>query len=720
MQTYSISLACQRDSVGYLELNGAKMDRNKLHQMVPKKTAPIKRVPEEEKWLPPWLFLHKDLIHALESAHPVDQKDLINILNHIHFMGRHILAHFTHPKYEVSILVQAYPDPCHGNKLTCRLLDKDTLDLKMRDYQFLHLIIDDGRSMILVPATLEERSENSLSIQLPDASYTVGQRQVRRYSSHGVVAELIQSGFLARGVLLDFSPIGFRIRVRPDSPSSFHWFNPEALVVIHLRENKQLFFSGICRCIRQQSGFQDREIVMIPTDEKVERFKKRQARNPRQHLVPSPTIIFHHPFLKRRVQLEVSDISTSGFSIYEKFDEGILMLGMIIPELIIDFASAFQIKCAAQVIYRLEEENKEIRCGFAILEMDLDTYSHLTRILTNALDPHAHITNVVDMDELWEFFFEAGFIYPKKYRLIESYRKDFKETYQKLYQDNPEIAQHFTYQRNGRIYGHISMVRAYENSWMIHHHAARAMKGKHPGLMVLKQIMYYLNDMHRLPSSKTEYMMSYFRLENKFPDRIFGGFARDLNNPGGCSIDSFYYLLHTSLSLGTKLPNSWSLQQSSVHDLWELRRFYNHYSGGLFLDALDLEKKHPVKEPLEEIYKRLGLLRKWRAYSLNKHGELNAVLIVDQSDLGFNLSELLNSIKILVTDTEGLPWNVLSIAISQLIGAYNIKQVPIMFYPIEYVENKNVPYEKVYQAWVLDVRYGNEYMEYMQKKFKIT
>jgi len=209
-------------------------------------------------------------------------------------------------------------------------------------------------------------------------------------------------------------------------------------------------------------------------------------------------------------------------------------------------------------------------------------------------------------------------------------------------------------------------------------------------------------------------------LENKFPDRIFGGFARDLNNPGGCSIDSFYYLLHTSLSLGTKLPNSWSLQQSSVHDLWELRRFYNHYSGGLFLDALDLEKKHPVKEPLEEIYKRLGLLRKWRAYSLNKHGELNAVLIVDQSDLGFNLSELLNSIKILVTDTEGLPWNVLSIAISQLIGAYNIKQVPIMFYPIEYVENKNVPYEKVYQAWVLDVRYGNEYMEYMQKKFKIT
>ena len=696
------------------------MDRNNSLKILPKKTAPIKRAPGEERWLPPWLFQHKDLIHALESAHPVDQKDLINTLNHIHFMDRYILAHFNHPKYEESILVRAYPDPCHGRKLTCHLLDENISGLKLKNYQFLHLVIDDGRSMILVPAILHEMSGNYLTIQLPDASYAVGQRQVRRYACHDVVVELIQSGFLARGELLDFSPIGFRVKVRAESSSTFHWLNPEALVVIHLRDDKQIFFSGLCRFIRQQGGLHDKEIVLIPTDEKIKRFKKRQTRNPRQHLVPSPTIIFSHPFLKKRIQLEVSDISTSGFSVYEKVDEGILMLGMIIPELIIDFAGALKIECAAQVIYRLEEKEKSFRCGLAILEMDINTYNRLTHILANALDPHAYISSEVDMDALWEFFFEAGFIYPKKYRLIQSYRKDFKKTYQKLYQENPEIAQHFTYQKNGRIYGHISMVKAYERAWMIHHHAAKAMKGKRPGVMVLKQIMYYLNDMHRLPSAKTEYMVSYFRPENKFPDRVFGGFARDLENPRGCSMDLFYYLPYTSLSLGTKLPIRWSLQESSGRDLWELHRFYNHYSGGLLLDALDLEKKEPVKEPLEEIYNRLGFLRKWRTYSLNHDGELNAVLIVDQSDLGFNLSELLNGIKILVTNPEDLPWNILSIAIAQLTGVYHMKRVPILFYPIEYVQNKRVPHEKQYQAWVLDVRYGNEYMEYMQRRFRIT
>ena len=696
------------------------MDRNKSLKILPKKAAPTKRAPGEERWFPPWLFQHQDLIHALESAYPVDQKDLINTLNHIHFMDRYILVHFNHPKYEESILVRAYPDPCHGRKLTCHLLDEDVSGLKLKNYQFLHLVIDDGCSMILVPAILHEMSGNDLAIELPDASYAVGQRQVRRYVCHDVVVELIQSGFLARGELLDFSPVGFRVKVRAESSSTFNWFNPEALVVIHLRDNKQIFFSGLCRFIRQQGGLHDKEIVLIPTDEKIKRFKKRQTRNPRQHLVPSPTIIFSHPFLKKRMQLEVSDISTSGFSVYEKVDEGILMLGMIIPDLIIDFAGALQIECAVQVIYRFEEKEKGIRCGLAILEMDITTYNRLTHVLTNALDPHAYISSEIDMDALWEFFFEAGFMYPKKYRLIQPYRKDFKKTYQKLYQENPEIARHFTYQKNGQIYGHISMVKAYEKAWMIHHHAAKAMKGKRPGLMVLKQIMYYINDMHRLPSAKTEYIVSYFRPENRFPDRVFGGFARDLENPRGCSIDLFYYLPYTSLSLVTKLPDQWSLRESSGRDLWELHRFYNHYSGGLLLDALDLEKKEPVKEPLEEVYHRLGFLRKWRTYSLTHNGELNAVLIVEQSDLGFNLSELLNGIKILVTNPVGLPWNILSIAIGQLTSIYHMKRIPILFFPVEYVQNKMLPYEKQYQAWVLDVRFGSEYMEYMQKRFRIT
>jgi hypothetical protein len=634
-------------------------------------------------------------------------------------MGGFTLAHLQHPKYEESILVRTYPEPCLGIELTCRWSEEYPPGFDLESYQFLHLTIDDGKSMILVPAQLKRMDKRGVTVQLPDTSYAIGKRRARRYSCSDIDVELIQSGFLARGKLLDFNPNGFRIKVRPESYCSFHWFNSEALVTVNLRHTQQVIFSDACRCIRQHGSHQLREIVLVPVRKKINLYKKRIIRNPRQRITPSPHIIFTHPFLNKKIQLELENISTSGFSLHEKADESVLMPGMIIPDLTIDFAGALKMRCTAQVIYRLEEREDDIRCGISILDMDINTYSRLTHLITNAIDPNSYISSEVDMEALWEFFFETGFIYPKKYRLIQSHREDFKETYRKLYQENPEIARHFTYQKNGRIYGHISMVRAYERAWMIHHHAAKAVDSKRSGFMVLKQIMHYLNDMYRMPSANMDYVMCYFRPENRFPNAVFGGFTRYLKNPRACSMDLFAYLPYTSLSIGAELPEGWSLEECSSIDLWELNRFCRYQSGGLLVEALGL-KEDFSDESLEAIYDRLGFLRRWKVYALKHKKELNAVLILNQSDLGLNLSELINGIKILVTNQESLPWNVLSLAIAQLMSIYHADMVPVLFYPAYYVERNKIPHEKHYQMWILNVQYGNEYIEYMQRKFRIS
>jgi hypothetical protein len=679
----------------------------------------VKRISEEAFHSRPWLFRHQDLSQALEKAQALDHESLSNTLNYSHFMGQPIFVHLRHLKYKESVLLRAHPGPCNGSELTCHWSHGHPLGHDLTNYQFLHIIIDDGRSMILAPIRLKELNGNRFIIRLPETSFAVGERRARRFTCNEVVAELFQSGFFARGELVDFSPVGFRIRVKPDPSCSFHWFNSDESVSIHLGHNKKIYFSGICGCLREQGDLEDREIVLIPPAREINRFKKRHIRNPRQQLVPSPTIVFDHPLLKKRVQLEVCNISTSGFCVHEKADEGVLMQGMIIPELTINFAGVLEMRCVAQVIHRSEDEEKGVLCGLAILDMDIEAYSRLTHVLTNATDPHAYISSVVDTDALWEFFFDSGFIYPTKYRLIQSHRNDFKETYQKLYQENPEIARHFTYQKNGRIYGHIAMVRAYERAWMIHHYASKAMDNKRTGFMVLKQIMHYLNDMCRLPSANMDYVMCYFRPNNKFPDRVFGGFARALDNQRGCSLDLFTYLPYTSLSLGAHLPDEWTLRECAEKELWELKRFYAHQSGGLLLEALGLEQEQPNDRTLSALFETRGLLRKWGVYCLAHREELKAVLIVNRSNLGFNLSELLNCIKILVIDTEKLPWQVLSTAIAKLTSDFNMKKVPILFYPFEYVKDKQIPFEKQYQLWILNVRYGFEYLEYMQRKFRM-
>jgi hypothetical protein len=368
----------------------------------------------------------------------------------------------------------------------------------------------------------------------------------------------------------------------------------------------------------------------------------------------------------------------------------------------------------------LEEEGKGVRCGFSILDMDIGSYSRMTHILTKALDPHAHIYSEVDMDALWKFFFDTGFIYIKKYNGMFPHRKEIKETYKRLYQENPDIARQFTYQRDGEIYGHMSMVRAYEKSWMIHHHAARAMEGKRAGFMVLKQILHYLTDMCRLPSANMDYVMCYFRPENKFPDRLYGDFTKVIGNRRACSLDTFTYLLHPAHSSEGQMPRGWSLQKCSKQDQWELSRFYNHHSGGLFLDILYPKQKSPNSESVETLYRSSGLTRKWRAYSLNCHNKLKAVLIVNQSDPGLNFSELLNSITVQVLDSENLPWEVLSAAINQLTFVYKKEKIPILIYPHDYLDEKIILHDtKKYMLFVLESPLIRDFAQFLQQRFKI-
>ncbi len=88
------------------------------------------------------------------------------------------------------------------------------------------------------------------------------------------------------------------------------------------------------------------------------------------------------------------------------------------------------------------------------------------------------------------------------------------------------------------------------------------------------------------------------------------------------------------------------------------------------------------------------------------------MLIVNKSDPGLSLSDFLNGIKIIVNDADGLPWETLSAAISQLVDSYTIDKIPILVYPSSYLEAKGVPSKKQYNLWILDVYYGREYGEY--------
>lgn len=664
----------------------------------------------------PRLFQHRQLLNLSKTDRILSRVELTNVINYCHFMNRPAFALLQHQHHDEYVITRVRPEPCLGAELTCRW-ETSCARPPADSYQLSRLFIPHDQFVVAVSLQGARSVNGAFSLPLPEESYALNQRRFPRFSCRDVSAELVQNGAHAYGELVDLGSRAFRISTRPEAKKIKSWFNPDVPASVRLFSGREDVFYGSCRYVRRQDNPQSEDIVLSAENDHINRFKPKKIRNPRRRLSPPPAAVFTHPFLQKRIHRDIYDLSTTGFSVRDDADEAVLMPGMMVTGLSIVHAGIRIAQCTAQIIYR-RVETGTVLYGIAILDMDIHSYSRIHQLLSAHADPHISVSTEVDMDALWEFFFQAGFIYPAKYGFFQPYRESCLDTYRKLYQENPDVARHITYQEAGKIYGHMSMVRAYERAWLIQHHAARPMENRIPGYIVLRHMILFLHGAYTLPSAKMDYVMCFFRPENKFPERVFGGFARDLKNPRGCSLDIFAYLTVASGGGSVPLPESWSLRRAALSELWELTHFYRRMSGGLFLDVLNAPSA-PGGESLQEVSERHGLMRQWSIYALMYEDRLAGVMVVNQSDFGVNLSEILNSITVMVIEPGLLTKEVLLTAVSQLAAIYSMDKVPLLIYPDDYAASHGVPAEKRYSMWIVDMHHSNLFLEFMQRKFRM-
>lgn len=663
---------------------------------------------------PPWPFQHGDLFCA-GGEKKIPRSKLVNRINHLNFSGDTVSVLFQHRSSGRIIAIRAYPQPCAKDVLICLPALEDA-ERELADYDPRAVMIEDGREVIWTPVQPDSFAGRTLRLKLPEESAVHADRSVRRRASQGVRCEIVAADQTVGATLVDFSPRAFSLRL--SGPQHDENFQPPPAARIDLYSGDVKLFSGACRLVRNGLNTPDGRLVYAPTDEEIRLFPQKKNRNPRRQITPSFTVSFQHPFFSGRVERDIFDVSTSGFSIRDNPAEEILMPGMLIPELVISYAGIVRMNCQAQVVYRREDAaNRVVQTGLAITDMDILSYSRLNHLVGAYLDAHARVSTTVDMEALWEFFFDTGFIYGEKYHHLFPHRHSFKETYRRLYQDNPDIARHFTYEKNGTIYGHIAMVHAYPSSWVIHHFSAKPLVSRIPGLLILRQIIHYLSGCYRFRSAGINYVMTYYRPDNQIVDKIFGGFARSLNNPRGSSLDLFSYLHFDRFSASGALPDGWVIRECLAGDFHALDAYYAAHSGGLLTEAFDLQQH---SGPLVNSFRRAGFQRECRTYCLCRADRPIAFFIVNRSDLGLNLSDLLNGITVFILDEQALAWEILAAALVRLGIVYTTDHIPILVYPERYPADRGVRADKRYQLWIMKTNpYADDYMEYMRLKFRI-
>ena len=656
------------------------------------------------------------------SEKQISRRQLINKLNNLNFKDQTLTAVFEHRDYPRTLPLQVYPLPCQDARLVCRWAEPFDLNQLIESYRFCCLHIPKGQQLIEAKPEVIATNERQIVFTLPETCVEISTRKIHRHRCENVAAYLFQNGATYYGSLMDYGAAQFRVSVHTVPPQTFRWIQPTLPVTIVFTKNDHTLYSGECRIVRHDRGLQTRHYILEPVQRQMHRFQQREFRSTRHQLNPPPDVSFEHPLFGKSINLKVQDLSGSGLCVEEEALSAVLLPGLIIPKLELVFSDGNSLQCMAQVVYckpHNDDPKPVVRSGLAILDMAVEDHIRLLGLMHQATDSHAYVCKKVDMAALWDFFFETGFIYPEKYEFIQANKEKIKATYEKLYNRNPSIASHFIYQKNGQIMAHAATVRFYESSWLLHHHAAIRSANNRGGLIVLNQSGRFINESHRLYSMNMDYVFCYFRPDNKFPQHVFGGAARNIKNAKICSLDLFAYFHHRKdRETGAEFTNHWQLTALQKEDLRDLHTFYESRSGGLMLQTLHLSPERFDCSGITDTYHRIGLKRERHLFALRYRDKLSAIVMANVADLGLNMSELTNAVTIIVVNETQLTQDILETVLTKISHHYESNEIPVLLYPQQATRQMGIVEEKQYMLWAYDTQNLDPYFRFLKRLLK--
>jgi hypothetical protein len=112
-------------------------------------------------------------------------------------------------------------------------------------------------------------------------------------------------------------------------------------------------------------------------------------------------------------------------------------------------------------------------------------------------------------------------------------------------------------------------------------------------------------------------------------------------------------------------------------------------------------------------YASSGLKRERHLYAVRYGLDLMALVEVQDSDTGLNLSELTNAVYIYVLDTHMITPKILEFIQCMVAVKQRREMAAIMLYPSTYVKRYQMDEAKEYTVWILNTEYSDAYMQHL-------
>jgi hypothetical protein len=329
------------------------------------------------------------------------------------------------------------------------------------------------------------------------------------------------------------------------------------------------------------------------------------------------------------------DLSSTGLSIDVETDRDPVPPGLHV-ELQVRMEGR-ELACRGQVkhVALLPERPGWTRCGIAFTGLDEAERTALADLIMHSRFPSLEDGSGLHFDELWQFFLDTQFIYPKKRAALEPSLPALKRTLEALHARPNPLFKSVVCRDGGRVVGHVSGIRAYRRTWLSQHLAA--VPGRQAGPMLnLGQAEYFGQ------SVDLEYFKIYFRPDNRWPARVFGGFASSIRDKQLSDLRTYaYYALATDTA--PPADRTLTVSEASDEELALVERHLMATESPLIVRSDDLTRRSLKLEELDASYRALGLERRREVLMASRNGEPVGFALLELSSPGLNLSELLSS-----------------------------------------------------------------------------
>lgn len=260
--------------------------------------------------------------------------------------------------------------------------------------------------------------------------------------------------------------------------------------------------------------------------------------------------------------------------------------------------------------------------------------------------PGLRLAHDVTFEEIWTLLLASGFLYPEKIARLQPVLPEIEQTVRRLLAANGHLMATAVMRGQKALEAHIGTVRWYEQTWLVQHLAALPMSARRA--CASQVTLGFTQYGQRRPDFV--WGKIYYRPDNLWPARVFGGYSRRVTDPATSDSRTFHYLVAPTTGAAAPWPTGIEVRAGDEADRVVIEDWFTARGRTVEVQANQLQAGCRGVAAISRDYEAAGLMRRRESLVAHRHGHVTGFALLEMASLGVNFSELTNAFTVHLVD----------------------------------------------------------------------